>query len=276
MGGFRIGRIMGIEVRVHFSWIVIAALVFWTLVSGALPADFAGVAPAVRLLMALGITALFFLSLLAHELAHSVVAVARGIPVRGITFFLFGGMAETTRDSRSPGEEFVIAIAGPLCSVLLAALAFLVWIAGARWGWPAALTGSAAYIAVLNAVLAVFNLLPGYPMDGGRVLRAAIWKATGSVGRATLWASRVGVWMAWGLVAWGVWQALTVDFMGGVWLVLIALFIRSAAKSGYRQHLLGRLQDATREWLVAAQPAGPGTPPGLTGRDVTDVRPGAR
>lgn len=270
MGGFRLGRIMGIDVRVHASWVIIAGLVLWTLVDGALPADFAGTAPVVRLAMAIAITVLFFLSLLAHELAHSVVAVARGIPVRSITFFLFGGMAETTRDSRTPGEEFLIAIAGPLCSVLLAALCFFVWIGGARWGWPAPVTGSAAYVAVLNAVLAVFNLLPGYPMDGGRVLRAAIWKATGSVGRATRWASRVGVWMAYGLMLYGAWEALTVDLMGGVWLVLIALFIRNAAVSGYRQHVLGRLQDATRQWVAASHAA---PPAGMTGRDVTGLRP---
>lgn len=271
MGGWRMGRIMGIELRVHSSWIIIAGLVMWSLASAALPADFGDVSPDLRLAMAAAITLLFFLSLLAHELAHSVVAVIRGIPVRRITFFLFGGMAETTKDSRTPGEEFLIAIAGPLCSVLLAALFFWLWLAGSGWGWPRALTGSAAYVAVLNLVLAVFNLLPGYPMDGGRVLRAVIWKATGNVTRATRWASRVGEWMAYGLMLFGAWDALTGDIMGGVWMVLIAIFIRNAARAGYRQHVLGRLQEATRDWSAPHQePA----PVGLTGRDVTDLGPG--
>lgn len=284
MGGLRLGSIMGIDVRVHSSWIVIAALVMWTLASAALPADFGDLDSGPRLVMAAGITLLFFLSLLAHELAHSVVAITRGIPVRSITFFLFGGMAETTTDSRTPGEEFLIAIAGPLCSFLLAGLFFFLWLGGAEWGWPRTVTGSAAYVAVLNLVLGVFNLLPGYPMDGGRVLRAAIWKASGSVTRATRWAARVGEWMAYGLMIFGLWNALTGDFMGGLWLVLIAFFIRNAARMGYRQHVMGRLQDAAREWAARSpdfagstrDPGGPpreppeAPPPGMTGRDVTD------
>lgn len=274
MGGFRLGRIMGIEIRVHSSWAIIAALVLWSLASAALPADFADLSAPVRLAMAAAITALFFVSLLAHELAHSIVAVVRGIPVRRITFFLFGGMAETTKDSRSPGEEFLIAIAGPLCSFLLAALFFWVWLGGGQAGWPRPVTGAAAYTAVLNLILGIFNLLPGYPMDGGRVLRAAIWKATGSVHRATRWASRVGEWMAWGVILFGAWDALTGDLMGGVWLVLIGFFIRNAARMGYRQHVLGRLQETAREWAEQARrEARPGPPPGLTGRDVTDLRP---
>jgi Zn-dependent protease len=277
MGGLSLGRIMGIEVRVHSSWIVIVALVMWTLATAALPADFAEVASGLRLVMAAGITLLFFLSLLAHELAHSVVAVTRGIPVRSITFFLFGGMAETTRDSRTPGEEFLIAIAGPVCSFLLAGLFFFLWITGAGQDWPAPLTGSAAYVAVLNLVLGVFNLLPGFPMDGGRVLRAIIWKVSGSVTRATRWAARIGEWMAYGLMLYGAWDALTGDVIGGFWLVLIALFIRNAARMGYRQHVLGRLRTAAEQWTAAAGAAKPGAEPALTGRDLTDLaRPGER
>ncbi|HUE77432.1 MAG TPA: site-2 protease family protein [Longimicrobiales bacterium] len=269
MGGFRLGRIMGIEVRVHPSWVIIAGLVMWSLATVAIPADFPQAGAAVRLVMAAVVTLLFFVSLLAHELAHSIVATARGIPVHGITFFLFGGMAQTSMDSRGPGEEFVIAIAGPLCSFLLAALSFGVWVVGATSGWPAMVTGSAAYIAVLNLVLAVFNLLPGYPMDGGRVLRAAIWKVTGNVTRATLWASRVGVWMAYALMLFGAWDALTGNAMGGVWLILIALFIRSAARMGYRQHVASRLEAEARAW---SEPV----PPAMPGRDVTDLRPSER
>lgn len=272
MGGLRLGRIMGIDVRVHSSWIIIAGLVLWSLATAALPADFAEVSAAVRLVMAAVITMLFFVSLLAHELAHSIVAVSRGIPVRSITFFLFGGMAETTQDSRSPGEEFLIAIAGPLCSFLLAGLFFWLWLAGTGWGWSGPVTGSAAYVAVLNLVLGVFNLLPGYPMDGGRVLRAGVWKITGNVTRATRLASRVGEWMAYALMLYGGWDALNGDVLGGLWLALIALFIRNAARSGYRQHVLGRLQEAAREWTVS--PAYP--PPGMTGTDVSDLRPSER
>ena len=273
MGGIRLGSVMGIEVRVHSSWVIIAGLVLWTLVSGALPADFGELSAATRFAMAVVITLLFFVSLLAHELAHSVVAVARGIPVRRITFFLFGGMAETTRDSRTPGEEFLIAIAGPICSFLLAGLAFWAWYAGAGGALPVAVTGAAAYVAILNLALGAFNLLPGFPMDGGRVLRAALWKGTGDVTRATRWASRVGEWMAYALMLWGAWDALTGNLMGGLWLVLIAVFIRNAARSSYRQHVLGRLQEAAAEWTARSEAT---RPPGLTGRDVTDLRPSER
>lgn len=284
MVGFRLGRILGIDVHVHGSWLIIVALVAWSLVVGALPADFPEVVGAVRVAMALLITALFFLSLLAHELAHSMVAMARGIPVRRITFFLFGGMAQTSRDSRSAGEEFLIAIAGPVMSLFLAGLFFALWFVGAGAGWTPVLVGSALYIGVLNLILAVFNLLPGFPMDGGRVLRAAIWKSTGDVTRATRWASRVGVVLASLLMGYGLWRVLVGDVMGGIWLVFIGWFIRNAARSSYRQHLMARVQEvAQRSWESryhrraghapdprdhsAANPS----PLDLAGRDVTGL-----
>lgn len=251
MTGLRLGRILGIDVHVHVSWLIIAGLVMWSLMSAALPADFPEVVGSARLGMAAAITLLFFVSLLAHELAHSIVAMARGIPVHRITFFLFGGMAQTSKDSRSPGEEFLIAIAGPLSSLLLAGLFFTLWYLAGDAGWSVLVAGSAGYIGVLNLVLAVFNLLPGFPMDGGRVLRAVIWKATGSVTRATLWASRVGVGMAWLLMAYGLWEAVGGEVMGGVWLVFIAWFIRHAARSSYRQHLMGEMQQMAQQVFEA-------------------------
>lgn len=297
MRGFRLGRLMGIDVHLHSSWFIIALLVMWSLAAVALPADFPDAAAGIRLLMAAVITVLFFASLLAHELAHSLVAMTRGIPVHRITFFLFGGMAQTSRDSRSPGEEFLIAIAGPVCSLLLAGSFLALWWAGAAAGWSRVVTGPVAYAGVLNLVLAVFNMLPGYPMDGGRVLRAAIWKGTGSVTRATRWASRVGEAMAYGLMIFGVLDAATGDVMGGIWLVLIALFIRNAARAGYRQHVLGRAQEAARAWAASPPPSRPAPPrpsprpspspsagpsPGpsprpidLTGRDVTHLSTGS-
>lgn len=295
MSGLRLGRILGIDVHIHGSWLIIAGLVMWSLTSAALPADFPEVAGVARLVMASAITLLFFLSLLAHELGHSVVAMARGIPVHRITFFLFGGMAQTSKDSRSPGEEFLIAIAGPLASFLLAALFFALWYVGQGAGWSPILVGSAVYIAVLNLVLGMFNMLPGFPMDGGRVLRAVIWKATGNVTSATRWASTVGAGMAWLLMGYGSWQAASGDVMGGVWLVFIGWFIRHAARASYQQHLLGRMQAVTQEIFESqGRPdpfGGRGSWPGRSGspsdrprrdpvepeggRDVTHLGPGA-
>lgn len=280
MSGYRLGRIFGIDIHLHGSWLIIAGLVMWSLSTAALPSDFPDVTGAARLVMAAAITFLFFASLLIHELAHSVVAVARGIPVHRITFFLFGGMAQTSKDSRSPGEEFLIAIAGPVSSFLLAALFLTAWYIGAGANWSPVLVGSAAYIGVLNLVLAVFNMLPGFPMDGGRVLRAAIWKATGNVTRATLWASRVGAVLAWLLMGYGVWEVVRGATMGGIWLVLIGWFIRHAARSSYRQHLVGRMQRMAEEAFEARYHSTPyrrdpydagGSESPLGGRDITHL-----
>lgn len=269
MTGYKLGKIFGIEVHLHGSWLVIGALVLWTLAAGALPADYPEMASSLRLGMAVLITALFFVSLLAHELAHSVVAMARGIDVPRITFFLFGGMAQTSSDSRSAGEEFLIAIAGPVMSFLLAGLFYALWgvSAGAEWG--PFLVGTAGYLTVLNLILGVFNLLPGFPMDGGRVLRSIVWKATGDVTKATLWASRVGSGMAILLMGYGVWEILTGAVIGGFWLIFIGMFIRNAARSSYKHHLVTRMQDVARAaWdqrrmnlrFGMGGPTGPGGP----------------
>jgi Zn-dependent protease len=251
MNGYSIGKIFGIDVQVHGSWLVIGALILWTLASNTLPVDYPQLAAGVRLGMALVITALFFVSLLAHELAHSVVAMARGIPVHRITFFLFGGMAQTSSESRSAGEEFVIAIAGPLMSFLLGGLFYALWTLGSSGAWGPFLVGSAAYLTVLNLVLGTFNLLPGFPMDGGRVLRSIIWKATGNVTRATLWASRVGSGMAMLLMAYGLWEVFTGSVISGLWLIFIGMFIRNAARSAYQNHLVGRMQELAKEAWTA-------------------------
>lgn len=247
MSGFRVGRLLGIELRIHPSWFIIVALVMWMLAGVALPADFPQLGTTVRTAMALTITVLFFASLLAHELAHSAVAVARGIPVHRITFFLFGGMAQTSHESRTPSEEFLIAVAGPVMSFLLAGASFGLWWVSVTNDWGPVVAGGAAYVAALNLILAVFNLLPGFPMDGGRILRSILWALTGNMTRATHWASGVGVGMALLLAAYGGWQVIQGEIVAGLWLVMIALFIRNAARMSYRQHLMGRLQHVVQQ-----------------------------
>jgi Zn-dependent protease len=277
MTGFRLGRILGIDVHIHRSWLVIAALVMWSMAGTALPADFPEVTGGARLATAALITLLFFLSLLAHELAHSVVAQARGIPVHRITFFLFGGMAQTSADSRSPREEFLIAIAGPAMSVLLAAVFFGLLLPFVDGPVPSILGAVAVYTGGLNAILAIFNLLPGFPMDGGRVLRAVLWKATGDVTRATRWAAKVGGWMALALMGLGLWMTTTGELLGGLWLVLIAFFIRSAARSSYRQHLAGRLEAMARaSWEAGYQGHPFGAPGAVPDGAPATGRPGTR
>jgi Zn-dependent protease len=272
MSGFRVGRMLGIELRVHPSWFIIVALVIWILGGVALPADFPQLGTPVRLAMALTLTVLFFASLLAHELAHSAVAVARGIPVHRITFFLFGGMAQTSRESRTPAEEFLIAVAGPIMSFLLAGASFGLWRASVVNDWGQVVAGSAAYVAAFNMILGVFNLLPGFPMDGGRILRSILWAMTGNMTRATRWASRVGVGMALLLAGYGVWRVIQGEVVGGLWLVLIALFIRNAARMSYRQHLMGRLQHVVQQqWEAGYHHRTAGSGEGLRGTERTAV-----
>jgi Zn-dependent protease len=233
----RLGRIAGIELGLHYSWLIIAALITFSLF-----AHFRLVDPewSTAVVTAAAVTTgiLFFAGLFAHELAHSLVAKAHGIPIRGITLFLFGGMAQIEKEASEAGTEFWIAIAGPLTSFGLGAL--LLGIALAT-GWAFQSTPTTPGVAVLvwlgyiNVALAVFNLLPGFPMDGGRVLRSAVWKITGSVERATRVAARVGQGFAILLIAYGILRVFAGAGLGGLWLALIGWFLLQAASSSYWQ-----------------------------------------
>jgi Zn-dependent protease/CBS domain-containing protein len=238
---WRVARIAGIEVRVDSSWVVIALLITYSMylrAAGLYPELSGGGA------VALGIaaTVLFFGSVLVHELAHALVAQARGIRVQDITLFLFGGATRARVESRGPGEEFLIALVGPLTSGLLAALFGIV----AGLGLSRPLAGTFGYLAWTNLLLAGFNLVPGFPLDGGRLLRAAIWRATGSLARATRVASLSGQGVGWLLVAGGVGFLLAGDLAGGIWFAFIGWFLVQAARSSYQelqlQQLLGGVE----------------------------------
>jgi Zn-dependent protease len=174
---------------------------------------------------------LFFASLLAHELAHAVVARRYGIEVAGITLFMFGGVAHLKRSPASAGEEFWIAIVGPLMSFAVAGMMWLASAGGDRIGVTSAITTVPYHIAGLNVLLAVFNLLPGFPLDGGRVFRAIVWKISGDAQFSMKLASIIGELLGWGMVALGIFDALRGDVMGGLWFAFIGFFLRNAAKS---------------------------------------------
>ena len=238
MGSFRVGSVFGIEVRIDYSWFIIFFLILWTFTFAVFPANFPGLSAGTYIAMGVGSTILFFLSLLAHELSHSLVARRRGIPVEGITLLIFGGVARTRMEAETPGDEFLVAVVGPLASIVIGlALFALAWI-GANARWHPGIIGSAQYLGFLNIVLAVFNLLPGFPLDGGRLLRAAAWKLTGDPTRATRIASRGGQVLAWLLIGLGVLQMIQGAFIGGLWLVFIGWFLRNAAGASYSQHLV--------------------------------------
>jgi Zn-dependent protease/CBS domain-containing protein len=183
---------------------------------------------------------LFFGSVLVHELAHALVSQARGIRVLDITLFLFGGATRAKVESRGPGDEFLIALVGPLTSGLLAGLFGIVAGLG-RDLLSRPLAGTFGYLAWTNLLLAVFNLVPGFPLDGGRLLRSAIWKATGSLARATRVASMAGQGVGWLLVAAGVAWLLAGDLAGGIWFAFIGWFLVQAARSSYQELQLQQL-----------------------------------
>ncbi|MGH7340277.1 MAG: site-2 protease family protein, partial [Candidatus Rokuibacteriota bacterium] len=238
MGGFRLGRILGFEIRVDFSWFIIFFLILWSFSSAVFPAQAPGYSGLTYVAMGVAGALLFFGSLVVHELSHSLVARAKGIPVDGITLFIFGGMAHTRSEAETPGDEFVIAGIGPVTSLLIAVALGGLWYLGSIGGWSQAILVVLQYIAVLNVVLAVFNLLPGFPLDGGRLFRAAVWKFTGSMTRATKVASTAGSWLGYLMVGWGLLMAFRGNVFGGLWLVFIGWFLRNAAVASYHQVLV--------------------------------------
>src|ERR687890_177058 len=236
---WRVARIAGIEIRIDSSWAVIALLVTYSMylrLSILYPELSGGGAVG----LAVGSAGLFFGSVLVHELAHALVAQARGIRVQDITLFLFGGATRAQVESRGPGDEFLIALVGPLTSGLLAGLFGILAGLGSNL-LTRPLAGTLGYLAWTNLLLAAFNLVPGFPLDGGRLLRAAIWRATGSLGRATRIASVAGQGVGWLLVAAGVVSLLAGDLAGGIWFAFIGWFLVQAARSSYQELQLQQL-----------------------------------
>jgi Zn-dependent protease/CBS domain-containing protein len=230
--------LMGFEVRIDASWIVIAVLVVWSLSTGLFPFEYADLPTRTYWLMgAFGAIGLF-LSIIIHEFAHSLVARKYGMPMKGITLFIFGGVAEMKDEPSHPKHEFLMAIVGPLTSIGLAILFYFVYAAGIRNEWPAPLNGVSNYLSFINILLAIFNLLPAFPLDGGRVLRSILWYLKGNVGWATRVASTIGSSFGILLIAYGFWRMFNANLIGGMWMVLIGIFLHNAAKASYQQLLV--------------------------------------
>ncbi|AUS99207.1 site-2 protease family protein [Nostoc sp. CENA543] len=238
MQGFRLGSIFGFEIRIDLSWLLIFFLVLWTLSAGLFPTNYPGLDNITYLGMGIVATLLFFASLLAHEISHSFVARSKGIPVEGITLFIFGGVSRTRVDASTPGDEFQIAIIGPVTSLILAALFGLLWYIGHIAGWSVVVNGVTSYLASINLALAIFNMLPGFPLDGGRVFRSLLWKYTNNLKKATQIAATGGKWLGYLLIALGLLQMFGGAVIGGLWLVLIGWFLYTAAEASYEEILL--------------------------------------
>lgn len=237
-GSLTVGRVWGIPIGLHFSWFLVFGLISWSLAGGYFPEQYPGWTALTYVLVGGAASLLFFGSVLVHELGHSWVALRNAIPIRSITLFVFGGIAQIGREPASAGVEFRIAIAGPLTSLGLAGLFAGAWLATRDVTFLAA---PMIWLARINLTLALFNLIPGFPLDGGRVFRAIVWRWTGSFQRATQTATFVGQFIAFGFIGLGVLTALRGNVLGGVWLTFIGWFLENAARATYAQASLGEL-----------------------------------
>jgi Zn-dependent protease/CBS domain-containing protein len=239
----QIARVMGIPIYLHFSWLVIFGLIVWTLSTGYFPAQYPDLPAASYWAKGLVASLLFFVSILLHELGHAFVARRFGLRTRSITLFIFGGVARLERDPKDGRAEFWMAAAGPAVSLALAGLfyacATLAFVA------PSA-AAVAKYLALINLMLALFNLVPAFPMDGGRLLRGALWGTLGKA-RATQIASRAGTFFAFFLIFVGVSSLLRGDSVSGVWYILIGWFMKEGSAASYQQV---RLDEALRGLTV--------------------------
>ncbi|MDQ3871829.1 MAG: site-2 protease family protein, partial [Chloroflexota bacterium] len=222
----RIFRVGGIDVSVHVSWLLVFALVTWSLATGFFPQALPGLDARSYVFVGAVAALLLFVSVLIHELAHSFTAKAKGLEARSITLFIFGGVSNLGGEAKQPSTEFLVAVVGPLTSFAIALVTFLVGSASAPGSIVAAV---AAYLTVINLLLGVFNLIPGFPLDGGRVFRSIVWNATGSLRRGTEVAVVVSRFIAYGFLVWGFLRLLSGDLIGGLWIAAIGWFLENAA-----------------------------------------------
>lgn len=233
----RLGRLFGIPLEVDASWFFVFFLVSSTLTLNYFPTALPGLAPAAYVALGFFTALAFFGSLVLHELAHSLVARAGGLKISRVTLFLFGGISQMDREPKGPGREFLMAIAGPATSLLIAGVFGVAAIGAHAAGLPKVVEVPFTYLAFINVSLGVFNLLPGFPLDGGRVLRALLWATTKDLLKATRWASRVGQGIGMLLIAVAVFGVLQGEF-NLVWLAVMGWFLASMAQGAYRQQLV--------------------------------------
>lgn len=236
--GITLFKLFGFEVRVDFSWVILAALITWTLARGIFPGDIRGLATSTYWIMGAFAAVGIFCSIVAHEFSHSIIARRYGIPIRRITLFIFGGVAQMDEEPPSPRAEFFMALAGPLASIALGFFFWLIVLVGGYRQWPAALSGVFRYLRTINFILAGFNLLPAFPLDGGRLLRAGLWKWKKNIRGATRIASRIGSGFGIALILLGFISIIRGAFVGGMWWILIGFFLRGASRMSYQKLLM--------------------------------------
>lgn len=272
--GFKVGRIFGINIHIDWSWIFIFLLVTWNLAGAVFPSLHPDWDVSTNVLLGIAAALLFFLSILLHELAHSLVAKARGLPVRRITLFFFGGVSNIEREPPSPKTEFLIAVVGPLTSILLG-IGFI-WLG--RQNVPALTTGISdpmqllrgldplstmlLWLGPINIIIGLFNLIPAFPLDGGRILRSALWASMDDFRRATRWATGIGQGFGWLMILAGIAMVFGADLpvlgtglANGIWFAFIGWFLINAASQSYQQVLIEDMLEGVPITRLMREPA---------------------
>ena len=248
-------ELKGFQIKVDPSWLLIAALIVWSLSTGYFPQVIPGLSSAQYLTMAVAAMLGLFISLILHELSHSLVARRFGLGIGGITLFLFGGVAELESEPENARSEFWIAVAGPAMSFALAAGFWLLGNLAAVLGLPSALVSLVGYLALINLVLAVFNLLPAFPLDGGRVFRSILWAKSGDLTESTRKASRLGGLFGYALILLGLIALFAGGMIGGLWEVLIGLYLLAVSRATYQQVVTkSALKDKTVSVIMTPAP----------------------
>jgi Zn-dependent protease/predicted transcriptional regulator len=262
---FKLFRLFGFEVRIDLIWLILGFLITWSLARGLFPLQYKNLPSATYWWMGVAGAIGLFASIVFHELCHSLVAKRFGLPMRGITLFIFGGVAEMEDEPPSAKAEFLMAIAGPLSSILLG----LVLYAANSGELPAPVYGVIDYLAAINLILAGFNLLPAYPLDGGRILRSILWRRKKNIRWATRIASQIGAGFGLALVFFGVFSVFLGNIIGGIWQVMIGMFLRGAAQSSYQQVLIRKALEGERVGhLMKKEPVT--APPSLSLQDLVE------
>lgn len=260
-GTYKIFRFLGFDISIHWSWIFIFVLVTWTFAAGILEEFYPDWTDGRRWVVGAAISIIFFISILLHEVSHSVVARRYGIAVSNITLFVFGGVSNLTKEPDSAKQEFWIAIVGPLTSFVMAAVFGIGYLLLNSLEEGAGAV--AANLAVINLAIGLFNLVPGFPLDGGRVLRSIFWARNRSLLDATRLASAAGQGVAYAIMALGALSFIFVSVITGIWLFLIGNFLRSASASSYQQLFVDTVLKGIPAMSVAKQGFVP-IPPTMT------------
>ncbi len=243
-GALGLGSIAGIEIQIHFTWILAFIFITWSLAAGFFPQEYPDWQQSIYWIIGASAALLLFFSVLVHELAHSIVARSRGMPVNSIVLFIFGGASQIEEEPEEPRDEFLMALVGPVTSLALAGIFYGMQLLIAAQDSPfGAILG---YMALINALLGGFNLLPGLPLDGGRLLRSAVNHFTGNLQKATRIAAGAGKVLAWSLIAIGFFILLSGNLLGGLWIAFIGWFLNNAASQSGREATL-------REQLTGVQ-----------------------